>query len=289
MDSQPRHCKTSHNCRETHLVRNGSSALDNGLFGFILLCDSTVDSRSSFGDISRFVDKRGFDNGASLDNFELLKATGVNVSVELDGSSNSTQNREEVNLGDQVVVDDHQSTSDFSQRWELDGPHVFIIDHTQGGSSRLELRQLEVAESVVDELGRVLDNLQAVQVQVVGVLDGDRVSPSQFRKRNLQVSGVGRNQQSVGDLLDRGIDSLQKSVVVDVENFQGLHVESRKARQRGVTHHHRVDVFDSLIQIHSAKNREHFPRDGIDTLQLRQRNRGQGRQSVESKRSVDSR
>ncbi|KAG7782342.1 hypothetical protein KL930_000804 [Ogataea haglerorum] len=231
--------------------------------------------------------RRRLDDRAALDHLELLEAARVDVALELDRAADRPQNGEEVDPGDLVVVDDHQAAAHLGQRRELDGAHLLVVDHAERHARRFQFRQLQLAEPVVDELRRVLHHLQTVQVQAAGVLDGDGVGPGEVGQRHLQISGVGSNQQSVCDFLDRGVDALQKPVVVDVERLERLDVEAGKARQRRVAHHHGVDPLDALVEVDGAENRKHLPLDRVDAFQLGQRDRRQRRQRVERERAVD--
>ncbi|KAH3664735.1 hypothetical protein OGATHE_003550 [Ogataea polymorpha] len=205
--------------------------------------------------------RRRLDDSTALDHLELFEAACFDVALELNRAANCPQHGEKVDPVDLVVVDDHQAAANLGQRRKLDSAHLLVVDHAECHARGFQFWQLELAEPVVDELRRVLHHLQAVQVQAAGVLDGDGVGP--------------------------GVDSLEEPVVVDVERLERLDVEARKARQRGVAHHNRVNPLDALVKIDGAQNRKHLPLDRVDAFQLGQRNRGQGGQRVQCKGAID--
>ncbi|KAG7862914.1 hypothetical protein KL939_000233 [Ogataea angusta] len=325
LHSKPRDAKAEQHGRKADARRRGGRGPASGqrLSRVVAVGDAAVDARGARRDVARLVHKqhlggprragaaldlpaahhaadllfhplvaielrrRRLDDGAALDHLELFEAARVDVALELDRTADRAQDREKVDPGDLVVVDDHQPAADLGQRRELDGAHLLVVDHAERHARGLQLWQLELAEPVVDELRRVLHHLQVLQVQAAGVLDGDGVGPGEVRERHLQVSGVGSNQQSVGDLLDRGVDALQEPVVVDIERLERLDVEAGEARERGVAHHDRVDFLDALVEVDGAQNRKHLPLDRVDAFQLGQRNGSQRGQRVEGKRAVD--
>lgn len=210
----------------------------------------------------------GVDVDTTLDEVEGWDLGGVEVTVEVNGTTNRLDLREAEDGLELGVVSDLEATVDLGQLREGDVGELLVGDNGERATELLELRTFDTLDGVVDEAKRGVDVGQVWQVDVGDIAEGDVVGPDELRERCGDLLGVEGDVKRVGNGLDVDIDLLEILVVVDVEGANLLDVDTLKRVETSVRNNHLLAVSDLLLEVEAGERWKGDPVDLANLLEL---------------------
>jgi hypothetical protein len=215
-----------------------------------------------------------------------LRVNGITVHVN--GTADSGQDREAANVGELGVVLHRETASNGRELGEGDVGRLLAADNGQSATNVGEVRSLNALEEVAVETERAVHGGERRDADGGSVGNVDPVGPDKVGKHNRDVTAVGVDIEVIADVAELHGDVVQVVVVLDVDGGGHLEVDALEGSEVGVDDAHAVGSLDLVGERQTLETRQTLPLNLANLAQLREVKCGENLILLEVERSRDS-
>jgi hypothetical protein len=218
-------------------------------------------------------------NGANL------RVNGITVNVN--GTANSGQDREAADVSELGVVLHRETASNGSKLGEGDVGRLLAANNGQSATNVGEVRSLDALEEVAVKTEGAVHGCERRNADGGSVGDVDLVGPDKVGKHNRDVAAVGVNVEVITDVAELHGDVVQVVVVLDVDGGGHLKVDALEGSEVSVDDAHAVGGLDLVGERQALETGQTLPLDLANLAQLREVESGKNLILLEVERSRD--